>query len=254
MRCDVGVVWEEEPMAGLKRIVLVHGAAHGAWCWERVVPLLEAKGYEVATLDLPGLGDDPMLPKDVTFDAYVACVEAAVRSGPEPVLLLGHSMGGAPISQAAENAREQVGKLVYLAAIMPKDGESMLDFRLDDPDSAARALRPSALEGAHDFDRAVAIEVFYHLCEPEVARAAALRLRPQASRPFEAKMHLTAGRWGAIAKTYVVCAQDRALPPAWQHRFCERAPEVKKHVMATDHSPFYSDAAGLAALIDEEAR
>ena len=75
-----------------------------------------------------------------------------------------------------------------------------------------------------------------------------------AERPLADALHLTSSRWGSIPKTYIVCAQDRALPPGAQHWWCERAPEVKKRLMDTDHSPFYSDPEGLAAIIDEEAR
>jgi pimeloyl-ACP methyl ester carboxylesterase len=107
----------------IKRIVLVHGAAHGAWCWEMLAPLLEAGGYEVDTLDLPGLGDDLTPPKDVTLQSYIDRVVQVVSAKPGKVLLVGHSMGGAPISGAGEAVPERVGRLVYLAAFLPKNGE-----------------------------------------------------------------------------------------------------------------------------------
>jgi pimeloyl-ACP methyl ester carboxylesterase len=67
-------------------------------------------------------------------------------------------------------------------------------------------------------------------------------------------LHLSPSRWGSIPKTYIVCEQDRCLPPGAQHWWCERAPEVRKRVIDTDHSPFYSDPKGLAAILDEEAQ
>lgn len=57
-----------------------------------------------------------------------------------------------------------------------------------------------------------------------------------------------------MPKTHIVCAQDRALPPDNQHWYCERAAGVKKRIMDTDHSPFYSDPIGLAMIIKQEAR
>jgi pimeloyl-ACP methyl ester carboxylesterase len=240
-------------MRKLDRIVLVHGAGHGAWCWERVAPLLEAKGYRVSMLDLPGAGDDQTPQEDVTLAAYVQRVVDVVRSGVAPVLLLGHSMGGAPISQAAEEIPELVGKLVYLAAILLKDGESMASVGLGGENSARRAIIPAHIDAAHDFDRRIAADVFYNTCDPATAARASQRLGLQATAPIGQRLTLSSDRWGQIPKTYVVCARDHALPTPQQHWLCARMPDVKKRVMDTDHSPFFSDPEGLAEIIDQEA-
>ena len=237
--------------------MLVHGAMHGAWCWETLVPLLQAKGYEIDTLDLPGLGDDPTPPKTVTLQSYIDRVVEVISVKPGPVLLLGHSMGGAAISGAGEAIPHRIAKLIYLAAFLPKDGESMLSMirtsaRFREPSAAADPNR-SEVAGAHEFPAELARQMFYNTCPPDVAERAVARLRPQADGPLSEVLRLTAARWGAIPKTYIVCAQDRALPPGAQHWSCERAPEAKKRVMDTDHSPFYSDPDGLAKIIAEEA-
>jgi pimeloyl-ACP methyl ester carboxylesterase len=239
----------------IRRIVLVHGAAHGAWCWARLMPLLEALGYQVQAPDLPGLGDDLTTPAAVTFEDYVNQVVEVLCSSPAPALLLGHSLGGTSISQAAEQVPERVAKLVYLAAFLPKDGESAGSTGFKDmPQSAARAMRESAVEGAHEFDPALAADVFYQCCDPDVAQWAVKRLRPQANAPVGATVHLSAQRWGAVAKVYILCAQDNALPPEYQQWLCERAPEVRQRAMDSDHSPFLSNPQGLAALLHEEAQ
>jgi pimeloyl-ACP methyl ester carboxylesterase len=239
----------------IRRIVLVHGAAHGAWCWARLMPILEARGYQVQAPDLPGLGDDRTPSAAVTFDDYVTRIVEVLGSSPEPALLLGHSLGGSSISQAAEQVPERVAKLVYLAAFLPEDGESAGGTGFKDmPQSAARAVRVGTVEGAHEFDPALAAEVFYHRCHPEVARWAVERLQPQANAPVSATVRLSAQRWGTIAKVYVLCAQDRALPPQFQQWLCDRAPGVRQRIMDSDHSPFLSDPQGLAALLHEEAQ
>lgn len=241
----------------LRRIVLVHGAAHGAWCWEQLAPRLAGRGYDVDVLDLPGLGDDPTPVKEVTLQSYINRVVEVVSAQPAPVLLLGHSMGGAPISGAGEAIPERIGRLVYLTAFLPKDGESLLSMievvsRFPEP-SVAHEIRPP-IDEAYEFPPDVARRMFYNTCPSDVADRAVTRLRPQAERPLADALHLSPGRWGSIPKTYIVCAQDRALPPGAQHWWCERAPEVRKRMMDTDHSPFYSNPEGLAAIIDEEAR
>lgn len=240
------------------RIVLIHGAAHGAWCWERIVPLLEARGFNVDAVDLPGLGDDQTPAEHVTFDAYVRRVLEAVRARPEPVLLVGHSMGGGPISQAAENAAEQIEKLLYLTAVLPQNGETpgmMMElsarFR---GRSAGTALRPGPAEGTLEFVPEMAAAVFYNQCDPETAASAARRLRPQATGPLQGMpITLTRERWGRIPKIYVLCTEDQALPPDLQRWLCARAAGVKVVERPWDHSPFYSDPRGLAELIAAEA-
>jgi pimeloyl-ACP methyl ester carboxylesterase len=241
----------------LHRIVLVHGALHGAWCWEELTPLLQMRGFKVDTLDLPGLGDDPTPPKYVTFQSYVERIVETVTADPGPTLLLGHSLGGAPVSQAAEDAPQGIGKLIYLAAHLPVDGESLgamgeIASHYDEP-SASGGMGPSDMEGAHGFAADRAFETFYNCCDTQTARRAQMRLRPQANAPLFTPVRLTAPRWGAIPKTYIVCTQDRALPPGAQHFMCGRNPDVRKRVMDSDHSPFFSDPTGLADIIEEEA-
>jgi len=241
----------------LNRIVLVHGAMHGAWCWEELTPLLQARGFKVDALDLPGLGDDPTPPGQVTFQSYVDRVVETVNADPSRTILLGHSMGGAPISQAAENVPHRVGRLIYLAAHLPEDGESLsamkdITSRYDEP-SASNGMRPCDMDGAHGFAAELAFDTFYNLCDPETARRARQRLRPQAEAPLFEPLRLSETRWGAIPKSYIVCMQDHALPPSVQHFMCERNPDVRKRVMDSDHSPFFSDPNGLADIIQEEA-
>ena len=238
---------------GIKRIVLVHGSAHGAWCWETVSPLLERLGYEVNALDLPGSGDDLTAAKDVSLGLCIDRVVQEVESGTSPVLLVGHSMAGIIISGVGEAVPQKIGKLVYVAAFLLRSGEAMVG-RTTSEESAARAIRPSEIEGAFELDRSMVPDIFYNCCGQEVAARATARLRAQAIGPLTSSSILTDTRWGMTPKTYIVCSRDRALPPAQQHAFCERISGIKKLVMDTDHSPFYSDPQGLVEILDHEAR
>lgn len=241
----------------LRRVVLVHGAAHGAWCWERLVPLLEKHGLEPETLDLPGLGADPTPPGEVTFEAYIEAIRRVLCSRPERALLVAHSMGGWPASAAAERAPEQVGRLVYLASFMPKNGETVVGLAqsLLQPGEASGfgCMRPSALAGAHEIDPASVGSVFYSACPDEVVAAAIRRLRPQADAPLRPPIQLSDERFGRVPRSYIVCRLDRALPASAQERLCARAPEVRRRTLESDHSPFYSMPGALADLLAEEA-
>ena len=109
-------------------IHLVHGAFHGRWCWSRVITGLQAQGHRVVANDLPGLGQDRTPPGDISLETYADAVCDALTAEEEPVLLVGHSMGGIVISQAAERLPEQVKSLVYVSAYLLRDAQSMMDI------------------------------------------------------------------------------------------------------------------------------
>jgi pimeloyl-ACP methyl ester carboxylesterase len=111
----------------MARLVLVHGAFSGAWCWEPVLPGLRAAGHTVETLDLPGSGADQTPASKVTLDRYAERVCDVLAAGP-PAVLVGHSMGGMAITHAAARMPEQITALIYVCAFLPVDGESLLEL------------------------------------------------------------------------------------------------------------------------------
>src|SRR4051812_20142149 len=119
----------------MSNFVLVHGSWHGAWCWYKVVPRLRARGHHVDAVELPGHARDWTPPAAVTIDSYVERIHEAIDRAPGPVVLVAHSRGGLAITQAAERRHDRVAKLVYLAAYLLADGESVLDVAPGDTDS-----------------------------------------------------------------------------------------------------------------------
>src|ERR1700755_3231007 len=111
----------------MARFVLVHGAFAGAWCWKRVSPGVRLAGHDVETLDLPGSGAGETPAADVTLAAYGERVCDVLAAGP-PALLVGHSMGGMAITQAAARRPDLIAGLVYAAAFLPVEGESLIDL------------------------------------------------------------------------------------------------------------------------------
>jgi pimeloyl-ACP methyl ester carboxylesterase len=217
------------------------------------MPLLTERGYRVVAPDLPGLGDDLTPPTQVTFEACVQRVVDVLSESNDPVLLVGHSLGGAAVTQAAEERPDLVSKLIYLTAFLPRDGESPMDLAAQSP-STAQGLRDSAVEGAHEFNPDLAPDFLYNHCEPSLARWAVERLRPQAGAPVAAPVHVSDEHWGSIPKVYVVCTDDHAIPPDVQELMCDRTPGVRKRYLKSDHSPFLSQPSQLASLLHEEAQ
>lgn len=236
--------------------VLVHGAFHGAWCWEKVVPLLEQAGHRVVARDLPGHGSDPTPPDEVTLDSYARAVAALLDDQPEPVVLVGHSMGGGVITQAAEYRPEKIRLLVYLCAHLLKDGQSMADVRERNTESLVVNNQVFSEDRKTMTIREAAIrDAFYQDCaEDDVSRAKA-RLTPQATAPFAQAVHTTEGGFGRVPRAYIATLRDQALVPELQKLCYTQLPCREVIEMDSGHSPFFSRPEELAGhLLALESR
>ncbi|SRR5579884_157665 len=109
--------------------VLVHGGGHGGWCYGKVAPLLRAAGHDVHAPTLTGLGERAhLLGPAVDLDMHVRDVVAVLHyEDLREVILVGHSYGGMVITGVADRAADRVGRLVYLDAANPRNGQSLVD-------------------------------------------------------------------------------------------------------------------------------
>jgi pimeloyl-ACP methyl ester carboxylesterase len=224
-------------------VVLVHGAWHGAWCWDMVTGRLDAAGVPNVAVDNPSVA---RIPADMHDDADN--VRAVLDEIDGPVVLLGHSYGGSVITDAGTH--DAVRHLVYLTAFALDKGESPAANELTGGEG-------SALDGALQFDGDVATvdpdaaaNAFYHDCAEDVARRAVQRLRPQSTASLLASPRVIA--WREKAATYVVCTEDRGLPPALQRSCAARIGNTVE--LPTSHSPFLSRPELVADLLVELSR
>ena len=226
------------------RIVLVHGSCHGAWCWRDVLPLLTAAGHDAVAIDLPSHGDDPTPPDRVTLDLYADAILAAAG---DRAMVVGHSMAGFPISAAAERAPDRVARLVYVCAYAPVSGKSLAQMRREGP---RQPLRDAIVVdgGTFTFDPAKIRDRLYHDCPEEAVAFAAPRLCPQPILPQETVLSLGAN-YAGVPRRYVICEEDRAIPPEYQATMCADWPEGTVARLPSSHSPFFSMPARLADLI-----
>jgi pimeloyl-ACP methyl ester carboxylesterase len=227
--------------------VLVHGAWHGAWCWDKVAPLLRAHGHTVLIPDLPGHGDDPTPLEEVTLDAYADRVADFIDSAAEPVILVGHSMGGIVVTQAAELRSDAVAKLVYLTGFLPGNGESLLDLAADDPGTL---VLPNLITSEDGVSATVAPDfltpAFYADCSDDDVAWATAHLVPQALAPLATPVSTTDQGWGSVPRIYFECAEDQAISITRQRDMVGRHPVESVVTFETSHSPFLSQPAALA--------
>lgn len=109
--------------------VLVHGGWFGAWCWYKVVPLLQAAGHSVYTPALTGVGEQAaLLTPEIGLDTHIQDVVSLIETKDlQQVILVGHSYSGMVITGAADRVPDRIAQLVYLDAVVPRDGQSLVD-------------------------------------------------------------------------------------------------------------------------------
>lgn len=221
--------------------VLIHGGFVGSWVWERVVPLLQSGGHDVETPDMPGRGTDETLPAEISLRAYTDRVCQVLDSRDEPVILVGHSSGGAVITQAAEYRPEKVGLLVYLSAYLPRDGESVLGLARQDTESmlGPNLIVDEELATARIHDEAVR-ELLYADCHEKDAARAIARRGPEPLAAGATPVSITEERFGRIPRAYIECLEDRVISPALQKTMYTATPCQQVLSLNTGHSPFYA--------------
>jgi pimeloyl-ACP methyl ester carboxylesterase len=234
--------------------VLVHGSSHGAWCWLKLVPELEILGHKGVTLDLPGLGEDRTPIAEVTLSRNVDRVASVIDRQAEPVVLLGHSLGGATITATAEWVPDHIRVLVYLTAFLPRDGESINMLTSSPswiPETGARAMQRSADGLSVSFSLEGLRERFYHDCSDEDVSYCLPRLRPQPFIIRDTPIRVTPQRFGRIARCYIHCTEDRSIALAVQREMVMRSPCHKVASLPTSHSPFFSAPKALAKILSD---
>ncbi|HTZ04362.1 MAG TPA: alpha/beta fold hydrolase [Gaiellaceae bacterium] len=228
--------------------VLVHGAWHGAWCWRDVTPLLESAGHRVLAPDLPGHGEDFSPVAEMTLDAYARRVRETVDEAAEPVVLVGHSMGGIVVTQAAEQVPDRVTRLVYVTAFLPGDGQSLADLAhsVEGGDRVQPNLVVDGESGTCVVAEDALVDVFYGECSPENVAYATARLVPEALAVVVAPVRVTDGGAGRIPRVYVECSNDRGLTLPLQRHMQSARPCGVVLELDADHSPFLSRPRELA--------
>jgi pimeloyl-ACP methyl ester carboxylesterase len=239
--------------------VLIHGAWFGSFAWKKVTPLLEAKGYKVIALDLPGYGGDKRASATITLDDYVQKVVEVISPLKEKVILVGHSMGGAVITQASEVlGPEKVEKLVFLDAFLLKDEESIFAQvekmnELSKASGNATVQTPASeyLIFSEDGKSCLVApnmktDLFCHDCLPEDKALIRAHTTWQPVATLATPVNVSDKRYGIIPKFYIQCTQSRDLD---RRSILQNVPCRKVYKLPSSHSPFFSMPEKLVSIL-----
>jgi pimeloyl-ACP methyl ester carboxylesterase len=225
------------------RIILVHGAWVGSWEFDPLTQILRERGWEVDALDLPSTGSTMSMLQDA------AAITAALDRSDGPVVLVGHSYGGVPVTEAGDHPA--VERIVYVAAFALEAGESVIT-------SMGGAL--PGMWGISDDQltmgrsREERVDMIAADMPPGVPREASEQLadlfRPQSLASFSDQVSRIA--WRVKPATYVLTENDGVVPPAFQESLAVRSgAEIVR--IPHGHAPFQEDPVGFADLLERVA-
>jgi pimeloyl-ACP methyl ester carboxylesterase len=231
-------------------IVLVHGAWADATAWQAVTPLLKAQGYEVIAVNLPGHGNDATSFANISLKSYVDVVKNAIGDR-KNVILVGHSMAGLVISQVAEEIPGQIKELVYLAAYLPQNGESLLTLAKQDPDShIGKYLQIDQATGSANVAKDGVVDVFAADAPAQVGDYLANNIKPEPLAPLATPVTLTGAKFGSVKKVYIHTTDDHAVSFTLQKVMVKNNGHIsKEYSLPSSHTPFISMPDKLAAIL-----
>ncbi len=205
----------------MKTYLFLHGALRGAWLWDKLVPLIQKNGAKAIAHDLPGHGKRAEERKGVNMSAYIKNVLSYIEKNDlRDLILVGHSMSGIVITKVADEVPERIRHLVYLAAVVPRDGDTLIDLLTQERQETLRNLEGKAHE---IYGPLASLRPFYFTdLEGDVRDHYIKKLTPQPLAVFFEKIHLKQFTDLKIPRTYILGLRDKSLPPELTTGFAER--------------------------------
>jgi pimeloyl-ACP methyl ester carboxylesterase len=228
--------------------LFLHGSWHGAWCWHKVIPSIEAAGHRATAIDLPGRGRSPAAAPLVSLKRMVDAAERALASHGKTVVVV-HSRSGIVASELAERAPDRIARTIYLASFMLSAGKRVLDY-VPDRDSALSGQVTVNRRGMWDWlEPAAYKEALYADCEDGDITLARTLLVREPVRPALTRLQLSDERYGRVPRAYIRLTQDRAVSLPLQDRLLNETTTDRVETIEASHSAYFSRPDALAGAV-----
>ncbi|KVI02660.1 salicylic acid-binding protein 2-like [Cynara cardunculus var. scolymus] len=249
-----------------KHFVLVHGACHGAWCWFKLKPLLEAAGHRVSAFDLSASGTNTKLIQQLTSlsDYSLPLLEFMATIPPEEkVVLVGHSLGGMNIALAMEKFPEKVSVAVFLTAFMP-DSLHKASYVIDEYNerTPAEAWLDTQFLPFDENDVESETSMFfgpeflsnklYQLCSNEDRELGKMLIRPGSLflKDLRSGLQFTEEGYASVQRVFIVCDEDKAIEKEFQRWMIDNNPVAGvKELKNVDHMSMLCDPKQLSVCL-----
>lgn len=232
-------------------IILVHGAFEDASVWKTVITDLKRDGYKAVAVNLPGRDGDPTPKAQITQASLRDKVVAALAGESKPVILVGHSFGGITISTVAEAVPEKINKLIYVAAYLPKNGQSLQTLSQMDRDSKlgpSFKVDPTKMIATVVYDKRT--ELFLNDGTPEQKKGFADTMVDEPLSPPGTPVTLTSEKFGRVRKAYIRTAKDVVVSPMLQDKMIKETPVDAVVTLNAGHTPFITKPTELTKAIE----
>lgn len=241
-------------MSNSKRFILVHGASHGSWCWQKLIPFLEELGHSALAVDLPGRAGKGHAGWRLSLQNYIDDLTDTVSKEEGKVILVGHSLGGMSISGVAENLPHKIERLIYLTAWVSMAGKNLAQLAQQNTGSKLHSATGVAwLKGVVTINPINFKECFGADCSDEDLAWANDKLIPESIRTALGRVHLSQEKFGSVPTSYVRCANDQALTLALQQQMLESIGCRDVYTLPSSHSAFLSMPQQLAQVLHAAA-
>lgn len=235
-------------------IVIIPGAWSSAADWGYVVPQLEAAGNEVIVINLAGHGTDATPLQTISLQGYVDQVKTAIGKRTN-VTLVAHSFGGVVASQVGEEIPSHIKEILFVAAYVPKNGESLLSLATVDADShVGKWLQVKEKEGVAVVAKGGIVDSFFADAPKQVQDYVVDHFPAEPLAPLATPVKTTAANLGKVKKAFIFTANDHTNSPSLQHKMVEANGITKTFTLQSSHTPFVSMPKELAAIIIKEAK
>ncbi len=230
-------------MSNSNNYLLIHGAYHGAWCWEEVKEVLEDKENVVYTIDLPGHGKDKTDRSKINVSLYVTAVKKFIEENNiNNVTLVGHSFAGVVITKLIEVLPNRIKDIVLISAVVLDNGEAFFDyFPQEIKEKYLKQANESEDNSITPNSASLRARLFNDLVDDNKFENIFNKLTPQPILPYTEKIYLKDFKETSIPIYYIFCKNDISLSPeSFKKILSKLPPKFKKIEIQSDHEVMFS--------------